>query len=67
MLNRIGMEEYQLIKTLNVPDYQNVWVAGDSAYFEQNKTPLRKAVNFAYYGGKKAGQNIVRYCNGKKT
>lgn len=45
---------------LSLPGYSNVFVAGDSAYIEVNGQPLRKAVNFAYYGGRHAGRNIVR-------
>lgn len=47
-------------KDLSLPGYPDVFVAGDSAAFEQRGQILRKAINFAWYEGRHAGNNIVR-------
>jgi NADH dehydrogenase len=52
---------------LSLPNYPDVFAAGDSAAVEQNGQPLRKAINFAWYEGKCAGKNIVRKLRGEKT
>ena len=52
---------------LSLPNYPSVFAAGDAAAIEQRGQPLRKAVNFAYYGGKHAGRNIARRLRGKPT
>lgn len=52
---------------LSLPNYPDVFVAGDSAAFEQNNQALRKAINFAWYEGKCAGKNIVRQLRGEQT
>ncbi len=52
---------------LSLPGYPNVFAAGDSAGIERRGQPLRKAVNFAYYGGRHAGRSIVRHLRGKST
>jgi len=44
---------------LSLPNYPDVFVAGDSAAVEHRGQPLRKAINFAYYGGRHAGKNIA--------
>ncbi len=43
---------------LSLPEYPDVFAAGDSAAVMQNGLPLRKAINFAWYGGRRAGKNI---------
>lgn len=52
---------------LSLPGYPNVFVAGDSAAIYRNGQALRKAVNFAYYGGRHAGRNIARRLHGRST
>lgn len=52
---------------LSLPGYPNVFAAGDSAAIEKNGQVLRKAVNFAYYGGRQAGRNIARRLSGRPT
>ena len=52
---------------LSLPNYPEVFAAGDSAAFEQSGQALRKAINFAWYEGKCAGINIARHGGGKPT
>lgn len=52
---------------LSLPEYPNVFAAGDAAAIEQRGKVLRKAVNFAYYGGRRAGRNIARRLRGRPT
>jgi NADH:ubiquinone reductase (H+-translocating) len=52
---------------LSLPHYPNVFAAGDAAAIERHGAPLRKAVNFSYYGGRHAGRNILRRLRGKTT
>ncbi|MGE4487928.1 MAG: NAD(P)/FAD-dependent oxidoreductase [Kiritimatiellales bacterium] len=52
---------------LSLPNYPDVFAAGDSAAFEENGQMLRKAINFAWYEGKCAGKNIVRRLRGEET
>ncbi len=51
--------------TLRVPGYPEVYVAGDAAALHRNGRDLRRAVNFAYYSGHRAGKNVARYLAGK--
>ncbi|QHI70847.1 NAD(P)/FAD-dependent oxidoreductase [Tichowtungia aerotolerans] len=44
---------------LSLPNYPNVFAAGDSAAIMQHGQPLRKAINFAWYSGARAGKNIA--------
>lgn len=52
---------------LSLPDYPDVFAAGDAAALEPRGEPLRKAVNFAYYGGRCAGRNLARRRRGRPT
>ena len=52
---------------LSLPDYPDVFAAGDSAAILQNGQPIRKAINFAYYGGLRAGKNIACRLNNRPT
>jgi NADH dehydrogenase len=52
---------------LSLPGYPNVFAAGDSAAIEHHGQVLRKAVNFAYYGGRHAARNIRRRLRGRPT
>ena len=45
---------------------ETVFAAGDSAFFETGKGPLRMAVQFAITEGKTAADNIIRSIRGKK-
>ncbi|MCF7837934.1 MAG: FAD-dependent oxidoreductase [Candidatus Marinimicrobia bacterium] len=52
--------------TLQVPGAPTVFAAGDAAAFPDGHGGyLRKAVNFAFYGGRCAGRNIVRHARAK--
>lgn len=55
----------QVAPDLSLPNYPNVFAAGDAAAIERAGQPLRKAVNFAYYGGRRAGQNLLRRRHGR--
>ena len=57
----------KVARDLSLPNYPNVFAAGDAAAIERRGQPLRKAVNFAYCGGKQAGRNIARRLRGKPT
>ena len=52
---------------ISLPNYPNVFAAGDAAAFERRGQMLRKAVNFAFHGGRHAGRNIARQLHGKPT
>lgn len=46
---------------LQVPDHPEVLVAGDLAALRSDGGLLRRAVNFAYYSGRRAGQNLAAH------
>ena len=52
---RLKTNEY-----LQLPDYPEVFVAGDAAAIAKNGTVQRRAINFAYYSGRTAGANLAR-------
>ncbi len=52
---------------LSLPGYPHVFVAGDAAAVTHRARVLRKAVNFAYYGGRHAGRNMARQLRGRPT
>ena len=52
---------------LSLPNYPDVFAAGDSAAVIRHGQPLRKAVNFAFHGGLHAGRNLARRLRGKPT
>lgn len=64
---RLGDGRLKVNPDLSLPNYPDVFAAGDAAAFEQNGQMLRKAINFAWYEGKCAGKNIARRCCGKST
>ncbi|MFA6173892.1 MAG: FAD-dependent oxidoreductase [Kiritimatiellales bacterium] len=64
---RLGDGRLKVNSDLSLPGYPDVFAAGDSAAVEQNGQPLRKAINFAWYEGKCAGNNIARKLHGKAT
>ena len=52
---------------LSLPSHPNVFAAGDSAAFIDRGNPLRKAINFAWYEGARAGKNIAARIQGRPT
>lgn len=52
---------------LSLPHYPNVFAAGDAAAILRRGQPLRKAVNFAWYGGRRMGRNVLRRLRGRPT
>ncbi len=59
---RIIVNEY-----LQIPAHPEVFAAGDSAAVKDSSgNYIRKAVNFAWFGGKHAGKNISRLAGSKK-
>lgn len=57
----------QVSADLSLPNYPAVFVAGDAAAIIQRGHVLRKAVNFAYYGGIQAARNMLRQQRGRPT
>ncbi|NLG34259.1 MAG: FAD-dependent oxidoreductase [Lentisphaerae bacterium] len=64
-VERIRDGRLKVSADLSLPRYPRVFAAGDSAAIERGGRPLRKAVNFAYYGGHHAGRNIARRLRGR--
>ncbi len=52
---------------LSLPGFPGVFVAGDAAAVMHKAAPLRKAVNFAWYGGRVAGRNAAAFLRGRPT
>jgi NADH dehydrogenase len=52
---------------LSLPNYPMVFVAGDCAAVKDGENYLRKAINFAWYEGARAGKNIVAQIQAKRT
>ena len=51
---------------LSLPGYPDIFAAGDAAAVGR-EAPLRKAVNFAWYGGWRTGDNVRRRRRGHAT
>ncbi|TVQ23972.1 MAG: hypothetical protein EA383_12380 [Spirochaetaceae bacterium] len=51
---------------LQLQTFPEVFVAGDAAQLLNGDTPVRRAVNFAYYSGRRAGRNIAALVRGRK-
>ena len=66
-VERLRDGRLKVARDLSLPSYSNVFAAGDSAAIERHGQVLRKAVNFAYFGGRRAGRNIGRRLRGKPT
>ena len=66
-VERLRDGRLKVARDLSLPHYPHVFAAGDAAAIEQDGQPLRKAVNFAYCGGKHAGRNIARRLRGRPT
>lgn len=50
---------------LRVPSHPEVFVAGDAAALTDGQSVLRRAINFAYYSGRRAGSNCARIMKGR--
>jgi len=57
----------KVLPDLSLPDYPDVFAAGDCAAVDHRSQPLRKAINFAYYGGLRAGKNIAARIQNKSA
>ena len=66
-VERLRDGRLQVARDLSLPHYPHVFAAGDAAAIEHHGQPLRKAVNFAFYGGRRAGRNLLRCRRGKST
>ena len=66
-VERLRDGRLQVARDLSLPHYPHVFAAGDAAAIDHHGQPLRKAVNFAIYGGRRAGRNIARRRRGKPT
>lgn len=51
--------------TLALPGHPEVFVAGDQAALTRDDRVLRRAVNFAFYSGRRAGRNLARRLNNR--
>lgn len=56
--NRIVVNDF-----LQIPNYPEIFVAGDSAAFKHKNSYLRRAVNYASMMGKHSAKNIIRNIN----
>jgi NADH:ubiquinone reductase (H+-translocating) len=56
---RVDVDEF-----LRVPGLPGVFAAGDMALLRRKGTLVRRAVNFAYYSGRRAGSNAAAYLTG---
>ena len=54
-------------EALGLPGYREVFAAGDAAALTRNGMLLRRAVNFAYYSGQRAGRNLAAYLRGRQS
>jgi NADH dehydrogenase len=52
-------------ESLQITEYPEVFVAGDAANLEKDGAPLRRAVNFSYYSGRRAGENAAALVTGE--
>lgn len=66
-VERLRDGRLKVARDLSLPNYPDVFAAGDAAAILHRGQPLRKAVNFAYYGGRRAGRNLARRLRGKPT
>jgi NADH dehydrogenase len=54
-------------KYLRIPNYPDVFAAGDAAAINSKGIFLRKAVNFSVRSGKHAGKNLLRHIKNKES
>lgn len=52
-------------KYLKIPEYQDVYVTGDTAAIKKGDNFIRRAVNFAYMSGLSAGANLAKDIKGE--
>ncbi len=46
---------------LQLPGFPEVFVSGDAAALKKNGAVVRRAVNFAFYSGRRAGRNLASF------
>ena len=51
---------------LQLPEHPEVFVAGDAAALKKEEQPLRRAVNFSIYSGRRAGMNAAALVGGER-
>ncbi len=66
-VERLPDGRFLVAPDLSLPAYPEVFAAGDAAAILRKGRPLRKAVNFAFYGGFHAGRNLARRRQGRTT
>ena len=66
-VERLSDGRLHVAPDLSLANYPEVFAAGDAAAFTQRGIVLRKAVNFAYYGGKHAARNMLGRQRGTPT
>jgi NADH dehydrogenase len=59
---RIHTNEY-----LQAPGHPEVMIAGDAAALQRDGELVRRAVNFAYYSGRRAGRNLAAYLSNQAS
>lgn len=52
-------------ETLALPGYPEVFVAGDASLIMDGDRPVRRAVNFAFYSGRRAAKNVAARVHGR--
>lgn len=57
----------KIIPTLEVPEHENVYVAGDAALFLEEGAPLASTAQVAFQEGIALGKNILRKADGEKA
>ncbi|MFW5781907.1 MAG: FAD-dependent oxidoreductase [Candidatus Muiribacteriaceae bacterium] len=58
-VKRLNDGRFVVEDDLSLKNYPEVFAVGDAAGVEKDGNYLRKAVNFAFYGGKTAAQNLI--------
>lgn len=53
-------------ENLQIPQHPTLYAAGDAAALVRDGKPLRRAINFAYYSGRRAGRNAMAQRAGGK-
>lgn len=66
-VDRLADGRLRVAPDLSLPAYPDIFVAGDAAAVTHRGTALRKAVNFAWYGGRVAARNIKARLRGAPT
>lgn len=66
-VERINDGRIKVNDDLSLPGYPQIFAVGDAAAVTHKGAFLRKAVNFAWYGGPLAARNIVAALEGRNT